>query len=781
MATGLRVMRGRDWLSGNADGGEGHLGTVVSYWEDETAEVIWDNGKQTVSNIGKDSKYELRVVDTAPVGIRHQNITCCSCEEVNMIGMRWSCEKCSGYDLCSLCYFTGKHDLSHEFKRRDTGQSTGDRVPARDTSKKIRTRGLFPGAVVTRGTHWDQGHKDGGPGKEGTVVVVLSFDSTTHKSAVSVAWESGETTTCRVGHQGQVDVQCVREALGPDIYAEHLPLLDLAGARAALPVTSQAEGGSPQGARVPKLKMGAIVRILDDKDKVKELQDGHGEWIDPMEKALGKVGKVVVLHANGDVNVKFGSQVWIFNPACCVPITKCEQLYESSDVEDSEPLDLLKILGKTLEQQIQLLGRLGSDEEGGRMSLKGEGSTEFLEAIKDSDVERVKKVLERFPKLVTVRPDNGITCLHIAAKYGKLEIVKFLVEKWFDVNAKDLSGNTALLKALTKKHVDVSRFLIETGTDLEISNDKGQSALHCAVYAANASLVRDLMIRGCDVNVVDNSGDTPLHDAIGQNENTCAEMILMSPNLDLTIANERGFNPLQWAAFHGKFGGTLVEKTILRNKSLIDVKLEDGSTPLHIAAINDHKEATEILIKQGADVNIKDKNEATPLHLACDRGFVGATKILVNAGADVNMVDVNKNTPLHVLMGTSESSEGDPKLLKHGSGTQRRIKLAIFLLEHGADVNARNKDDKTPVDICTVKTLKKAVEHFKTESSKPASTLVSALLCSQCFSRTADVTLLPCNHKFTCRECHKMVSVCPICGGEVAKAFDADSNEIHEA
>ncbi|XP_041370026.1 E3 ubiquitin-protein ligase MIB2-like [Gigantopelta aegis] len=147
------------------------------------------------------------------------------------------------------------------------------------------------------------------------------------------------------------------------------------------------------------------------------------------------------------------------------------------------------------------------------------------------------------------------------------------------------------------------------------------------------------------------------------------------------------------------------------------------------------------------------------------------------------MVDSDKDTPLHVLMGASDSSEGDllKKLMKQGAGTQSRIKLATFLLEHGADVNAKNKHDKTPIDVCSNKTLKKAVENFKKESSKPAPALVSALLCSQCFSRTADVTLLPCNHKMTCRECHKMVSICPICAGEVEKAVDADSNEIHVA
>ena len=43
--------------------------------------------------------------------------------------------------------------------------------------------------------------------------------------------------------------------------------------------------------------------------------------------------------------------------------------------------------------------------------------------------------------------------------------------------------------------------------------------------------------------------------------------------------------------------GTLVEKTILRNKSLIDVKKEDGYTALHVAAINNHTEAAQVLIK----------------------------------------------------------------------------------------------------------------------------------------------------------------------------------------
>ena len=61
--------------------------------------------------------------------------------------------------------------------------------------------------------------------QQGCVTAVVHFDSTSYRSAVSVAWDSGKTTTCRVGHMGHVDVQCNPEGRGPYVFFEHLPLL----------------------------------------------------------------------------------------------------------------------------------------------------------------------------------------------------------------------------------------------------------------------------------------------------------------------------------------------------------------------------------------------------------------------------------------------------------------------------------------------------------------------------------------------------------------------------
>ncbi|CAG2202387.1 MIB [Mytilus edulis] len=99
------------------DGGEGHLGTVVCVKENNSVDVVWDNGNLTTCNIGKDGRRELRVVDNAPAGIKHYGIACNVCKRQPILGTRWKCGKCNDINLCTICYFSDKHDLSHEFER----------------------------------------------------------------------------------------------------------------------------------------------------------------------------------------------------------------------------------------------------------------------------------------------------------------------------------------------------------------------------------------------------------------------------------------------------------------------------------------------------------------------------------------------------------------------------------------------------------------------------------------------------------------------------------------
>ena len=72
--TGIRVVRGPDWSHGNDDGGEGHLGTVTGIPgrgpSHGKVQVVWDSvGEERSYFAGKDNKFELRIYDSAPIGM----------------------------------------------------------------------------------------------------------------------------------------------------------------------------------------------------------------------------------------------------------------------------------------------------------------------------------------------------------------------------------------------------------------------------------------------------------------------------------------------------------------------------------------------------------------------------------------------------------------------------------------------------------------------------------------------------------------------------------------
>ena len=75
MLLGVRVVRGADWLWGEQDGGEGHVGTVVKpgmqscdVVVNQTVFVLWDSGQLANYRVGLDGAYDLCQFDNAAAG-----------------------------------------------------------------------------------------------------------------------------------------------------------------------------------------------------------------------------------------------------------------------------------------------------------------------------------------------------------------------------------------------------------------------------------------------------------------------------------------------------------------------------------------------------------------------------------------------------------------------------------------------------------------------------------------------------------------------------------------
>ncbi len=87
------------------------------------------------------------------------------------------------------------------------------------------------------------------------------------------------------------------------------------------------------------------------------------------------------------------------------------------------------------------------------------------------------------------------------------------------------------------------------------------------------------------------------------------------------------------------------------------------------------------LIKAGANVNVKDNNGNTPLHVAAGYRRVDATEALIKAGANVNVKDSNGNTPLRVAVNEISS-------MHNVTAVDQLVKVVKILIAAGADVNA---------------------------------------------------------------------------------------------
>lgn len=78
--------------------------------------------------------------------------------------------------------------------------------------------------------------------------------------------------------------------------------------------------------------VGDVIQVDCDMERVKLLQEGHGEWIDLMESIIGKSGKVVALDEDNDLQVLFHCQrIYTLNPLCVSLVSS--QFYSSSTLQ----------------------------------------------------------------------------------------------------------------------------------------------------------------------------------------------------------------------------------------------------------------------------------------------------------------------------------------------------------------------------------------------------------------------------------------------------------------
>ena len=146
-------------------------------------------------------------------------------------------------------------------------------------------------------------------------------------------------------------------------------------------------------------------------------------------------------------------------------------------------------------------------------------------------------------------------------------------------------------------------------------------------------------------------------------------------------------------------------KTIIeKNPAIVNSKDSFGQIALHCAA---NKDVAEVLISKDTNIHVMDKNGWTPLHLAAFEGRRDVVEFLISNGADVDifvvsalgMIDKAKQL-LEKKSGLANAISKDGSTPLHVVATKDMVEL---LISKGANANISNKHSLMPLHIAIIR------------------------------------------------------------------------------
>jgi uncharacterized protein len=365
---------------------------------------------------------------------------------------------------------------------------------------------------------------------------------------------------------------------------------------------------------------------------------------------------------------------------------------------------------------IELLLKAGADPN----AALPEGETVLMTAARTGDPAAIKTLLSHDAKVNAKENTMGETALMWAAAENHPEAVTALIEGGADINARSTvlalapfkwvtsgmvsttlprGGWTPLMYAARQNSMEAAQALADAKADLNLTDPDGATALVFAIINAHFDLAAMLLDKGADPNVADETGMAALYAAVDMH--TLGPMISRpAPKL---VDSLDAADLVKLLLAHGANPNARLRKPVIgRHHDGGDQSMGDGTTPFMRATKANDIALMNALLDAGADPLLTQRDHTTALMIAASGGAragayavalsvsentsVKAIQICLDRGVDINAFNNNGQTALH-----RAAQRGADQVVK-------------FLAEHGAKLDMKDKQNRTPIDMALLPT-----------------------------------------------------------------------------
>jgi ankyrin repeat protein len=304
---------------------------------------------------------------------------------------------------------------------------------------------------------------------------------------------------------------------------------------------------------------------------------------------------------------------------------------------------------------------------------------------------------------------------------AQLNAINEIKETHYDERSEALQNNSAAFDHTVTNHPQYLLLRARNGDALQLEQHPkhintevdGLRPLHVAIINGHLQAVISALENGASINAITAQGKTPLHLAVESHQQDMVDVLVMG-GADLNARDRDHKKPTECdpnnlintaLETHGHFLESAIRQTektdfILNScqtrsieTSLPLNEIRENTTPLIKALAQENIEQLRHFLELGADPNITPNGEKKPL--------LRAIEYYLNPPKDVSKQSVLPYKMLKLLL----KHEANPNItnldgapLLHLAIMAEDVKLARLLIEHGADLNVKDAQSRTPLD-----------------------------------------------------------------------------------